>query len=233
MTTNLWFALTTVLSRYFSLTLSTLDNEKYKRVSEKLEGKKGKKRESRGTASSTAVAQRRERQQPRLFEIRSAGRGIHGRRETEVSSTHFFLAQLAHGDPFIPSVPLNVSSASALRTRTLVAAAVRARKGDAPRVDSVVAEMCQKFRQSLHICLRLDVSTAVSRRVTADRAAARLGCVVDSSKQLSNQQASARALFVPLLPPVVYLLPSFTLLSGACPSLFPVASLFLSFKIDL
>lgn len=156
-----------------------------------------------------------------LFEIRSAGRRIHGRRETEVSSTHFFLAQLAHGDPFIPSVPLNVSSASALRTRTLVAAAVRARKGDAPRVDSVVAEMCQKFRQSLHICLRLDVSTAVSRRVTADRAAARLGCVVDSSKQLSNQQASARALFVPLLPPVVYLLPSFTLLSGACPSLFP------------
>lgn len=98
-----------------------------------------------------------------------------------ISRSHLFLAQLAHGDRFIPSVVLSRKLeldprprglSRRTRTRRTRRARVREKKNrpcSSSRDTALAAEMCQKLRQSLHICLRLDVNAVIWRRVTASR----------------------------------------------------------------
>jgi len=137
------------------------------------------------------------------------GRGEGSTRRT-LSFTHFFLAQLAHGDRSLSrslcfpsgtgSVLLRASS-SPSRLRVHAKGGTYSTRA---RATTLVAEIrqCQRFGQSLHICLRLDVNAVVSRRVTASRFAASVGLF-----KTAEQPTRRHALSTSLRPSLLFVHP--------------------------
>lgn len=147
--------------------------------------------------------------------------GGRGGGERTLFFTHLFLAQLAHGARSLCVAPSGTGSMRSTtrplpRRRGLLALALETKGGgEGGTVPRRVLARRHSWPRYVNVrdldshstsVLRLDVDVVVSRRVTASP----LACVVDSSKQLSNQRVDTRS----LVPSVLH---SFALVSAAPP----------------